>query len=180
MSELIKRYREQYKNISLEKLVDAYFLLLEKIQSCNRMKDINGLLFNCQLSLSLIEPFIKHAKKEYGFPSTTSIPAIEFGLKYNAVLGIKGQLENIQEVVEYFEELSPWRSDVEKAFEMYNLTKTIITFLNENEGFLQKDLKKALNYNDGRLVSNTLHYLERANRIKRITTGNTFSLYNLS
>jgi len=180
MSDIIKNYREQYKNISPKKLVDAYYMLLEKIQSCNRAKDISGLLFNCQLSMSFIEPFIKQVNKEDGFFSVTSIPAIEFGLKYNAVLGIKGQLDNIREVVEYFEELSPWRPEVEKAFEMFNLTKTIIIFLKENEGFLQKDLKKALNYNNGRLISNTLHYLERANRIKRVKTGNTCSLYILS
>jgi len=179
MSEIIKGYREQYKNTSRKKLVDMYFILLEKIQLCNRNKDINGLLLNCQLSLSLIESFIKYSKKEYGFPSTTKIPAIEFGLKYYAVLGIKGQLDNIREVVEYFDELRPWRPEVEKAFEMFNLTKRLTIFLKENEGFLQKDLKKALNYSDGRLISNTIHYLERANRIKRIKAGKTYALHIL-
>jgi len=66
MSNLIEKFREAHKGVPLNKLVDAYFDLLTKIEECRRKKDFRKMLMHCQMSLSLLEPLIEQTKKEFG------------------------------------------------------------------------------------------------------------------
>jgi len=109
MPGIIEKFREAHKGVPLKKLVNTYFDLSTKIEEYKRKKDFNNMLMYCQMSLSLIEPLIKQTKEEFGKFDITTIPAIEVGSIFWAVYGIKGQLLNIKEVVEYFPELGPWK-----------------------------------------------------------------------
>ena len=130
----------------------------------------------CQISISLLEPLIEQTKKEFGTFDIKSIPAIEFGSTFWAVYGAEGQLLNLKEVVECLPELEPWKENIDKAFAMKALASRIYQHVRNNEGCLQKELKKALSVEDGRLVSNVVYYMELVGKLERKKTGNTYSL----
>ncbi|MFQ6062919.1 MAG: hypothetical protein ACE5J9_07065 [Methanosarcinales archaeon] len=176
MSNIVEKFREVHKGVPPKKLVDTYFALLGKIKECKRKKDFNTMLMHCQMSISLLEPLIEQTKREFGSFDIKSIPAIEFGSTFWAIYGIEGQLLNLKEVVDYFPELKPWREIVERAFTMKDLASRIYKYVKDNEGCLQKELKKALEFEDGRLISNVVYYMELTGKIERRKTGNTYSM----
>lgn len=177
MSNLIEKFREAHKGVSPKKLVDAYFELLNKIEEYKREKDFNNMLMHCQMSVSLLEPLIEQTKKEFGTFDIKSIPAIEIGSTFWAIYGAEGQLLNLKEVVEYFPEIEPWKETIEKAFTMKELASRIYRYVRENKGCLQKELKKALGVEEGRLVSNVVYYMELVGKLERKKVGNTYSLF---
>ena len=113
--EIIKRLRKAYVGQTVEGLNGIYFGLLQKIQQADKENDINQLLLNSQLSLGLIEPLIIHSYKHYNRFDIKTIPAIEKGLIYFSVNGVKGQIKNIKDLVDYFNELHFYKTEVEKA-----------------------------------------------------------------
>lgn len=177
MSKLIDKFRKGHKGRPLSKLVDAYFDLLDKIRESKRKKKFKKMLTYCQMSLSLLEPLIEQTKREFGTFDIKSIPAIETGAVFWAIYGAEGQLLNIKEVVEYFPELEPWKEDVKRAFTMKELASKIYQYVRENKGCEQKELKKALGVEDGKLISNVIHYMELVKKIKRKKAGNTYLLF---
>ena len=176
MSDLIEKFRETHQGVPPEKLVDTYFTLLEAILENKKNKDFDTMLMNCQMSLSLLEPLIGQTKKEYGSFDISGIPAIEIGSTFWAVYGAKGQLLNLKEVIDYFPELEPWKEVIEQAFTRKDVASKIYEHVKEYEGCLQKELKKALEFDDGRLISTTVHYMESVGKIERSKVGNTYSL----
>ena len=81
---------------------NLYFKTLEKTQKAD---NISELLLNCQLSLGLIEPLICYNYKHYNSFDIKRIPTIYKGLAYYSINGIIGQIENIADIVYYFDEL---------------------------------------------------------------------------
>lgn len=157
--------------------MDAYFDLVTRIEECRREKDFDKMLMYCQMSLSLLEPLIEQTKKEFGAFDISSISAIEVGSIFWAIYGVEGQLLNIKEVVEYFPELEPWKETIEKAFTIKELAPKIYEYVMDNKGCLQKELKKALGVEDGRLISNVIYYMELVGKVERKKVGNTYSLF---
>jgi len=176
MSSLIEKFRIKNKGRSDQELVNQYFILMENLQNAKKQKDYSKFIQYCMMTLGLIEPFIRDTKKTFGNFVVSSIPAIEEVLPHYAVLGQVGQIENVKEVVEYFPELSPWKNNVEKALEMKILASKIYDYVKENPGTLQKHLKKKLDYNDGRLISNVIYYMEIHKKIQRKKTDNSYEL----
>lgn len=177
MSKLIEKFRKSHRGRPLSELVDAYFDLLDKIRESKKKKKFKKMLTYCQMSLSLLEPLIEQTKKEVGTFDIESIPAIETGAIFWAIYGAEGQLLNIKEVVEYFPELEPWKEHVKHAFAIKELASKIYQYMRENKGCNQKELKKALGVEDGRLISNAVHYMELVGKVKRKKMGNTYSLF---
>jgi len=177
MSNLIEKFREAHKGVPLNKLVDAYFDLLTKIEECRRKKDFRKMLMHCQMSLSLLEPLIEQTKKEFGTFDISGISAIEVGSIFWAIYGAEGQLLNIKEVVEYFPELEPWKETIKKAFTIKELAQKIYQYVTDNKGCLQKELKKALGVEDGKLTSNVVYYMELVGKLERKKVKNTYSLF---
>jgi hypothetical protein len=177
MSNFIERLREAHKGVPTEKLVGNYFELLSKIEESKKEKDFNKVLMYCQMSISLIEPLIEQTKKEFGRFDIKSIPAIELGATFWAICGAEGQLFNLKEVVEYFPELESWKETIEKAFTMKDLSFKIYSYVKDNEGCLQKDLKKVFGVEDGRLISYIIYYMELGGKLERKQTGNTYALF---
>jgi len=177
MSNLVEKFREAHKGTPPNKLVDAYFNLLNKILECKKRKDFNKMLMYCQMSLSLLEPLIKQWKKEYGAFDIQGIPAIEVGSIFWAIYRAEGQLLNLKEIVECFPELEPWKETVKKAFLIKDIASKIYQYVKNNQGCLQKGLKKSLGIEDGRLISNTIYYMELVGKVKRKKIGTTYSLF---
>ena len=135
------------------------------------------MLMHCQLSISLLEPLIEENKKEWGSFDIKSIPAIELGSIFYAIYGLRGQLLNLKEIVEYFPELEPWKKTMEKAFAMRELASRIYQHVKNNEGCLQKELKEALGVEDGSLISNVVYYMALVGKLDREKQGNTYALF---
>jgi len=177
MSNLIEKFREECKGVSLNKLADAYFDLLNQIEESRKRQDFNKMLMYCQMSLPLLEPLIEQTKKEFSVFDIRTIPAIEIGSIFWAIYGAEGQLLNIKEVVEYFPELEPWKKTIKKAFIIKELVPKIYQYVRRNKGCLQKELKKGLCAKDGRIVSNVVYYMELIGKLERKKMGNTYSLF---
>lgn len=172
----MEKFRKHNKEYSVHELVDQYFVLMDKIQKAQRDRNYSKLIQFCQMSLALIEPFIQQSKQMYGKFVASSIPAIEVVLPHYAILGQRGQIENIREMIDYFPELEPWRRLVDEAFEMNKIAGKLYKYLKENPNTLQKNLKKIFSSEDRNLIYRVLHYMESHNKIEKIKSGNTYAL----
>jgi hypothetical protein len=173
--EILKKFRIAYKEHTIEYLNDLYFETLEKIQKADKENNINDLLFNCQISLGLIEPLICYNYKHYNSFDIKSIPALDKGLIYFSVNGIIGQLKNISDIINHFEELKSYKSEVEKAFERVKISSRIYKIIKTNGSFQQSKLKKELDFDNGRFIALTVGYMIKADKLgKNKIEKNTF------
>ena len=75
-----------------------------------------------------------------------------------------------------FPELEPWNNTIEEAFVMKELTSKIYQYVKYNEGCLQKELKKAIGVEDGRLVTRVVYYMALVGKLERRKLRHTYSL----
>ncbi len=177
--EIVRRFRKSYSNKNDIVLVNLYFELLNKMRDDAKSKNFDSMRANGQISLGLVESLIRDCKNSYGSFDIKTIPVIDWVLPHLAVKGNIGQLRNIKDVVDYFPELSKWKEEVDKAFELQKLASKIYSYLKDNPETLQKDLKKFIDYPDGKLIANVVHYMEVQGKIKRSKIGKLVSwLYN--
>lgn len=167
---ILKRYREFYAGETLESLNDLYFDFLDKIQQANREKNIQELLFHCQSSLGLIEPLICYNYKEYG-DFKINIPAIIDGLNFNSVLGIRGQVKNYADIVNYFDVLKSHKRFVDEAFERLTLCPKIYDLVKTNGSVQRSKIKKMLGYQDGSLVRYSINDMIMAGKLVKHKEG---------
>jgi len=165
--EIVTRYRENYKGQSLRKLNDLYFDIMEQLTAAEKKGDINNLLMHCQGSLGLLESLIKYNKMEYGSFDIKTIPALDKALIYFAINGNKGQLKNIQDIVNYFKELHPYKEQVDIAFIRRDLAANIYQYVKANPNCPQTDLKNNIDCDDGRYISTTVHYMEKSGKLTK-------------
>lgn len=174
---LLAELREKHKDQSLSKLTELYYSLLTKIQEEKKNHEFKKMSMYSQMSLGLIEPLILQNKIAYGSFDLGSIPALEEPLSYYAVNGHGGQIQNIEEIVDFFPELSGWKELVDSAKETATLSARLLKTIKENPGTLQKDIKKLINVEDGKKVANVLYYMELYGKIRKEKSGNTNQLF---
>ncbi len=165
--EIILRYRKIYEDYPLTTLNDMYFEIMEEITSAKKAGNIPDLLMHSQASFGLFEPLIKYNYQEYGDFRIKTIPALENALIYFAVNGNTGQLKNIKEIVDQFEDLQLYRDKVEKSFKRRKLAASIYKYVKLNPESVQSDLKDNLDFNDGRFISTTIYYMVKAGKISK-------------
>ncbi|MDG1714821.1 hypothetical protein [Lacinutrix sp.] len=169
--EIVTKYRVTYKGQSLRKLNDLYFDIMGQLTAAEKKGDVNNLLMHCQGSLGLLESLIKYNKKEYGSFDIKTIPALDKALIYFAINGNTGQLKNIQDIVDYFKELHPYKEEVDVAFARRDLAARIYQYVKANPNCLQTDLKKNIDCDDGRFISTTVQYMEKAGKLTKKKEG---------
>ena len=174
--EIVRRFRKSYSKHDDKTLVKLYFELLNKMRENVTSKDFNSMIASGQISLGLVEALIRDSKKSYGSFDIKTIPAIDWVLPHLAVRGNIGQLKNIKDVVDYFPELEKWKVEVDKAFIMQKLASKIYNYLKNQPDTLQKDLKKLINFPDGRLIANVVYYMEMQGKIRKSKVGKFVSL----
>ncbi len=174
--EIVRRFRKSYANQNDKILVKLYFELLNKMREDVKSKNYDSMIANGQISLGLLETLIRDWKISYGELDIKTIPAIDWVLPHYAVRGNIGQLKNIKNVVDYFPELSKWKEEVEKAFVMQKLASKIYAYLKDHPDTLQKDLKKYIDYPDGKLIANVVYYMELQGKVKKNKVGKLVSL----
>ena len=176
-SPLLAELREKHKDQSLSKLNDLYYSLLTKIQGEKKNRDFKKMTMYSQMSLGLIEPLILQNKIAYGSFDLGSIPALEEPLSYYAINGHSGQIKNVEEIVNFFPELSAWKEAVNGAKETASLSTSLMKAVKDNPGTLQKDIKKLIDVEDGKKVANVLYYMDLYGKIRKEKSGNTNQLF---
>jgi hypothetical protein len=171
LPEIISRHRDLNKGKSLEELNDLYFYLLEQIQIAEKKGDIRQTMMHCLGSLGLIEPLIKYTKNELGSFYINKIPAIEKSLIYSAIYGNIGQIKNIEDIVNYFKDLHHYKELVTIAYIRKDLASKIYQYVKANPNCQQSELKKGIDFKDGRLISTTVHYMEKAGKLSKTKEG---------
>jgi len=171
---VVEAYRKGHKGVPLEELVSAYFDSLEKLQASK--KDAAARLRYAMMCLSFLEPLIRYSKKEGGKVPPV-IPAIPEATIFHAINGARGQLQNILDLVKFFPEVHDYIPTVEEGFVILELASKIRKLLQEKPGAIQNKLKRTLEFDDGRLISRVVHYMEISGQLKRKKSGNTYELY---
>lgn len=174
---LLAELREKHKDQSLSKLTELYYSLLTKIQEEKKNREFKKMSMYSQMSLGLIEPLILQNKIAYGSFGLGSIPALDEPLSYYAINGYDGQIQNIEEIVGFFPELSGWQEMINNAKETASMFARLLKTIKENPGTLQKDIKKLINVDDGKKVANVLYYMELYGKIRKEKSGNTNKLF---
>ena len=176
-SKLIEKYRILNKGTPITKLVNKYFELLGDIQELKTEENFKKMLKYCQRSLQLLDPLINDTISQYGSFDIKSIPAIEIGVSFWAIIEDTDKLLIVKEIVDYFPELNPWKEIVKEAFVQKDTASEISKYIKNNKGFEQKNLKKVLSNNDGRMISYVCYYMALMGRLKREKKGNTYLLF---
>lgn len=174
--QVVQGYRKHNAKKKLSVLVQSYFDMHEKMREAKSRKDYASLIQYCQLGLSMIEPFIVEQKHSYGSFDIKGIPAIEEVLPHYAVIGARGQIENVRDIVWFFPELSPWKKEVENAERMRKIASDVYKFVKNNPDAVQKDLKQNISESDGRFISNVVYYMALHNIVLRVKKGNSYTL----
>jgi hypothetical protein len=174
---LIQAAREQNKHTSDCDADGLYFENLLKLRGCT--KDARKRLHYAMACLSYIEPFVRYQTRTYG-SVPPSIPAIADALALQAINGARDQLEDIREVIDFLpglQKFKDYRAMAAEAFLMLDLAAKVRAYLAEHPGTLQNKLKKAIEAQDGRLLSRVVHYMELAGQIGRKAEGRAWALY---
>lgn len=165
------------KTLSISKQVDLYYTLLNQILDAKKKKDFHQMLSHCDRCFPLIPALIKKTKVECnGKFLIKSIPAIELGLIFWAIYEDKSKIQKIQDLVNKFPDLEPWKHNVEDAFNSFEMTRQILQLLETDSIFKQTDIKKMIPEADGKKVASSVYYLNLTGRIEKEKTGNSYNL----
>lgn len=162
--------REKYRN-------DEYYALLEKIEMYKSNANYKKMLDYCEKTLPLLPQFVENWKQMDGDFSINSIPAIEFGCKFWAVLNDHSHLETVKAVVESVPELNEgWADEVAAAFAMEQVSGEVQAYVKNHPGVVQSKLKNLIG-KPGRMISEVAYWLDKLGKLRRIKAGRSYELY---
>lgn len=154
-----------------------YFELLNEIEKTYRNKDYKKMLEFCEMTLPLLPKFVEKEKKQEGGFDVRSIPALENGCLFWAILNQRTMLDSVKKVVESIPELQKgWGWKVRAAFEMDELSRQIQEYVKEHPGTIQRQLKEILG-KEGEDVTLVAYYLNKLGMIKRVKSGSSYQLF---
>jgi hypothetical protein len=159
---LVKEARKRFKGKRISELVDIYFNILTML---NESKSISEEQRHAMGSLAYIEPLIISEKIEFGSFKILGIPAIDSGLRINCLLGNRGQVGNIKELVDFFPELeSIYSEDLEVSLEFMEASTKFRKFLESKNGVTKAEIKYSFPEN----LDTVLYGLSLMERLKMV------------
>ena len=154
-----------------------YFELLNEIEKTYRNEDYKKMLEFCEKTLPLLAKFVEKEKKQEGGFDIRSIPALENGCLFWAIMNQRTMLDSVKKVVESIPGLKKgWGWKVEAAFEMEELSRQIQEYVREHPGTIQSRLKEILG-KEADDVSLVAYYLKKLGMIKRVMSGSSYQLF---
>ncbi|MBA7569528.1 hypothetical protein ES708_11268 [subsurface metagenome] len=90
----------------------------------------------------------------------------EMTIEY-AVRGLKGQMKNVQELIQWYPDLKPWVPILVRSMRIANISERTKNILKVRSSISQRDLQTELHSEDKRTVSHTLKYMEKYGIIRR-------------
>lgn len=161
-----------------ESKVDTYFTLIESINAAKKAGKTEQMLAHCKRSIELLPAVIRSTKREFKTFDISSIPAITQACIFWAVLGRADEIRTAHIFCKQYSDLKDWDEEFEQAYKRLNLASRIEGILRTNSmGYPQNKLKAELGELDGRFLSNTIHYMEAAGKVKRQQNGKTYTLF---
>ena len=154
---------------SLRSKAEQYFSVSAKLHTTEKNDWKSRSMFWGPL-LSLI-PFLiewwaqrDHLRRELPVENFPEIK--EMTIEY-AVRGLKGQMKNVQELVEWYPDLKPWMPILARSMHVASISDRTKNLLKARTSISQRDLQTELDEEDKRLVSDTLKYMEKYGIIRR-------------
>jgi hypothetical protein len=154
-----------------------YFKLLNEIEKAYRKEDYKKMLEFCEMTLPLLPKFVEKEKKQGGDFDVKSIPALENGCLFWAILNQRTMLDSVKKLVESIPELQKgWGWKVRAAIEMEELSRQIQEYVKEHPGIIQSKLKTILG-KEANDVSIVAYYLAKFGMIERVKSGGSYQLF---
>lgn len=171
--EIIIKLRKKIADRSFQQLINEYYELEDKI---NHEKDMKKAIQYCIESLPLIEPLMIETRQEYGEWKNYSIPAITFAAEYYAIAGFKEQLYELNDMVNYFDDLKQHRAQLTEFIKLMRLADYIKELVDGHPGYIQKDLYDALEDTDKNQIDYCVRQLEKLDILDREMKGDSYRL----
>jgi len=153
-----------------------YFDKLNEIREYNKGKNYFLLIYTCIESINLLPKMIRGWKQEFGGSfDIDSIPALEIGCKYLAVLQHKKHLDAIKLILSDVKDLKEWVDHVDYNYSLMELSDKVMTFLKQQPGTLQNTLGQSLGVS-GQETKTIVDMLEKLNLVQRTKSGKTYAL----
>lgn len=181
---VVEAGRKAYGRKRNEAAVELFFDLSERIPKSVATKDYKAVIQYCIGTLPLLEQRVVYERemaKQYGNPRgeeelSVAVRAISFACRLLPIVGARGQIENLKEAVDYFSELGMYSESVQLALESIDTVQSIRIHLRTNPGTKQNQLKKAIDHDDGRHLSQLVKDMENLGQLERRKVGNTYEL----
>ena len=174
---ILKNFRDINRGKKVNDLAQQYFDILQKLLAADKSGDYKKLLMHCQASLSLIEPLIIQEKMFGDEFRIKSIPAIEKGLVYFAIFKNIGQIKNIEDIINYFSELSKFKPLVEEAYKRRDVASILTKIISDNPGIKQTELKSHFEGIEPSFIYNTVYYMDKVGIINKGKEGKSVILF---
>jgi hypothetical protein len=155
---------------------DQYYALTEKIDEARSQRRYIDAL---NLSLEVVKwlpQLVKETKREPGGWDIKGSSALGYACHYLGVLRRRDDLIRIKTLLNSVPELREWIDEVDFGLRGADLMDKIESILLKDPGFVQAKLGKILGEN-GREVSNLMHYAEQIGVVRREKAGKDYRLY---
>ncbi len=156
--------------------VEKYYALLENLKDWQSKRQFDRMLECCSASMPLLAALVRDCKRDFGSFDLASIPAIEVGCRYWAVINDQQSLRLVAETIRPIPELNEgWAGVVDTAYADAKLALKIRDHIIANPGCLQNKVGEALN-ESGRNTSRIINTLENIGHVVRTKSGKTYEL----
>lgn len=153
-----------------------YYAFMQAMQEAEKAGNYDKMLLYVEKAIPTLHKFVDDTKKSFGSFDIGSIPAVDIGCRYWAVLGEREKLLKLKTVLEQKNELKKWASSVQGALEDADLADRVQTHLKKNPGSLQNQLGKTLGVS-GRATASIVATLDKLGKVRREEDGKTYKLY---
>ena len=156
----------------------AYFRGTERLEQALRERDYEGAARQVRKNLTLIRRWLREDRQDERYITVIrSVPTLELGGIALAIVGDAAGISRLRRLVASEPELAPWAEQVETHDLSCRLVPEIENLVRAHPGVLQREMKRRLGAEDGRLVVRLIEYLERAGRITRVRVHRTWQLF---
>lgn len=156
----------------------AYHRGTELLEKALRERDYKKAAHQVRKNLTLIRRWLREDRQDLRYVTVIySVPELERGGIALAVVGDADGIARLRRLVASEPELAPWQEQVETHDLSCRLVPEIENQVREHPGVLQREMKRRLGAEDGRLVVRLIEYLERAGKITRVRAHRTWRLF---
>ena len=156
----------------------AYYRASELLEKALRERDYERAALQVRKNLALIPRWLRELRRDRVYRTVIhSVPELERGGIVLALVGDAKGIARMRRLVTSEPELAPWAERVERHDLACRLVPEIENLVRTRPGCLQREMKRRLGAEDGRLVVLLIEYLERAGRITRVRAHRTWRLF---